>query len=176
MEDFEKFYNLALRFLSYRPRSEKEVRDYLKLKTSHFAKASRDKQNSESGTENNIELLINKVIEKLKEKKFINDEEFAKGWIESRLKFKPRSMKLIKFELRHKGIDDELIDRLIHDSEFIIQNDLESAKKLVEKRIGRLKGLGKQEVYQKLGRFLASKGFDWDTIKKVIDEVLGKGV
>ena len=150
--DFEKFYNKSLEFLSYRPRSEKEVRDKLKTK--------------------NVEPeIIDKIILKLKEKKFINDEEFARAWIESRLRFKPRSIRLIEFELKHKGIDNELIDRLIHNSEFIIQNDLESAKKLAEKRIGRLKGLSKNEIYQKLGRYLASKGFNWDTVKKAIDPV-----
>lgn len=155
--NFEGNYNLALRFLSYRPRSEKEVRDKLK---------SKDIDNS----------IIEKVINKLKDYKFINDLEFAEKWIESRLKFKPRSMKLIKFELKRKGISDELIGRLIHNSELIIQDDFESAKKLVEKKIEKFKNLSKQEVYERLGRFLASKGFSWDTIKKSIDEILDKGV
>lgn len=153
MGDFEKFYNKALEFLSYRPRSEKEVWDKLRTKS------------VEPET-------INKIIAKLKEKKFINDEEFAKGWAESRLRFKPRSARLIKLELKQKGIDPETINSL----QLTIDNDLESAKKLAEKRIGRVKDLPKQEIYQKLGRFLASKGFNWDTIKKSIDEVLGKGV
>lgn len=163
MDLFEKFYNKALRFLSYRPRSEKEVR-------SHFAKASKGQGQSPS------EEVIDKVIQKLKVQKFINDEEFAKGWIEQRSTLKPRSLKLIKFELKYKGISNEIVDRIIHNSEFIIQNDLEQAKRLVEKRLVRYKVLDRQKIYEKLGRYLASKGFDWDTIKKSIDEVLGKGV
>ena len=55
-------------------------------------------------------------------------------------------------------------------------NDSENARKLVEKRLARYKGLDRQKIYEKLGRFLASKGFSWDTIKKTIDEVLKKGV
>ena len=153
MEDFEKFYNKALEFLSYRQRSEKEVRDKLKTK--------------------NVEPeIIDKIIAKLKEKKFINDQEFARMFSESRLRFKPRSMRLIKLELKQKGIDSETVD----DLQLTNDNDLESAKKLVEKRIERLKTLPKQEIYQKLGRYLASKGFNWDTIKKAIDEILDKGV
>ena len=81
-------------------------------------------------------------------------------------------MRLIKLELKQKGIDPETINHL----QLTIDNDLESARKLVEKKIGRLEGLPKQEIYQKLGRYLASKGFDWDTIKKSIDAVLDKGV
>jgi len=162
MEDFEKFYNLALRFLSYRPRSEKEVRDRLKIK------------NQKSNLKD-LDLIIDKVIEKLKEKKFINDEEFAKGWIESRLRFKPRSLRLIKLELKNKGIDSETIEKMINDERLMI-NDLENAKKLVQKKLERFENLPKQEIYQKLGRHLASKGFNWDTIKKSIDEILDKRV
>lgn len=160
MGDFEKFYNKALEFLSYRTRSEKEVREKLKSKSS-FAKAS-------EGQGKFILEVIDKVIQKLKEKKFINDEEYARIFVENRLRFKPRSLRLIKMELKQKGIDLETINNL----QLTIGSDLESAKKLVEKRIGRFKNLPKQKVYEKLGRFLASKGFNWDTIKKAIDTAL----
>ena len=158
MED--RFYNFALRFLSYRPRSEKEVRDRLKLKSQN-SKVKITTQNSK---------VIDKVIQKLKEKKFINDEEFAKGWVESRLRFKPRSARLIKIELKQKGISPEIIDKMINNEGLMI-NDSENAKKLIEKRILRYKGLDRRIIYEKLGRYLASKGFNWDTIKKAIDPV-----
>jgi len=154
MED--KFYNLALHYLSYRTRSEKEVRD--KLKTKQV-----DPQ------------IIEKIIAKLKEKRFINDEEFARQWIENRTRFKPRGERLIKMELKQKGISEDIINSLISNSNSMT-TDLDSAKKLVEKRIGRVKNLPKQKIYEKLGRYLATKGFSWDTIKKAIDETLSKGV
>ena len=53
-----------------------------------------------------------------------------------------------------------------------IQSDLEMAKKLAEKKMPKYKDLPKQEIYQKLGGFLARKGFNWDTIKKAIDDAL----
>lgn len=162
MEDFEKFYNKALKFLSYRPRSEKEVRERLKTKIKKLATTEAQK-------------IIERITEKLKEQKFINDEEFAGWWIESRQRFKPRSLRLIKIELKQKGIDADLINKMINDKGLMI-NDLENAKKLIQKKFERLKALPKEEMYQKLGRFLASKGFNWDTIKKSIDEVLKKGV
>jgi regulatory protein len=157
MDSFEKSYNKALEFLSYRTRSEKEVRDKLKTKQ------------AEPG-------IIEKVISKLKEKRFINDEEFARQWIENRERFKPRSLRLIKLELRQKGIKGEILEKVIQDLDFNSESELEQAKRLVEKRIDKVRDLPKQEIYQKLGRFLASKGFNWDTIKKAIDEVLDKGV
>ncbi len=161
MDQFAKFYNKALKFLSYRPRSEKEIRDNLKGK--------RYKKHGTSGTEIN-DSVIEQIINKLKEQKFLNDEEFAKWWIESRLNYKPRALRLIKIELKQKGISDDIIESLIHDSESLIHNDLEMAKRLAEKKIKRYKDLPKQEIYQKLGRFLSSKGFSWDTIKKAIEE------
>ena len=173
MDLFEKFYNSALRFLSYRPRSEKEIRDKLAATTSNAADAETQK-------------VIDRVIQKLKEYKFVDDVEFAKKWLESRSRFKPQSLRFTKIELKRKGIDSELVDRIIHNSEFTIQNDLEQSKKLIEKKMTRFRnplrseaskfGMTKQEIYQKLGRFLAGKGFDWDTIKKSIDKTLGKGV
>jgi regulatory protein len=151
----EKFYNFALRFLSYRPRSEKEIRDKLRTK--------------QIGPQ-----IIEKIIFKLKEKKFINDEEFARMWIENRNRFKPRSMRLIKLELKQKGISRDLIEKLVDNSSE--DDDLKQAKKLAEKKIDKFRKLSKQEIYQKLGRYLAAKGFSWDTIKKAIDETLSKGV
>jgi regulatory protein len=153
MDIFEKFYNYSLRFLSYRQRSEKEVRDKLIAKQV-------DPQ------------IIEKIILKLKEKRFINDEEFARMWVENRLRFKPRSARLIEMELKQKGISQEIINNI----DLAKDNDLTSAKKLVKKRIEKHKNSPKQEIYQKLGQYLASKGFNWDTIKKSIDEILDKGV
>ena len=164
MGDFERFYNFALRFLSYRPRSEKEVRDKLKVQS--------EKLKVKDST-----AIIDKIIVKLKEKKFVNDEEFARMFLENRLRFKPRSSRLIQMELKQKGIDPDFIEKLINDLKTINpDSDLEQAKKLVEKRIERLKNLKKQEIYEKLGRYLVSKGFNWDIIKKSIDAVLDKGV
>lgn len=157
MDEFEKFYNKALRFLSFRPRSEKEVRDNLSRK---FRKAEFELSE--------INLIIDKVINKLKEQKFLNDEEFAKWWIEQRQTYKPRALWLVKSELKQKGID---LDK-IQNSEISIQDDLIQAKKLVEKKIKKFKNLPKQEIYNKLGRILAQKGFNWEVIKKSIDDSL----
>jgi regulatory protein len=153
MGDFEKFYNAALRFLSFRPRSEKETRDRLFQK-----KAPKE--------------VIDKIILKLKTQKFIDDEKFTKWWIDQRLSFKPRSITLIKRELLQKGVGKEIIDAQISNFQFPISNELENAKKLINKKIVRYKNLSKREVYQKLGSYLARRGFNWDTIKQSIDESL----
>jgi len=151
MDGFEKFYNKALRFLSFRPRSEHEVVKNLLKK-----KAPED--------------LIKKIISKLKEYKFLDDEEFAKWWIEQRTNFKPRSLRLIKMELGQKGIDKDLMDQVIDDLRLTI-DDLASAKKLIEKKLPRYKGLDRDKKFQKIARYLASKGFNYDVIKEIFKDI-----
>lgn len=157
MEQFEKYINISLKYLSYRPRSEKEVRDNLKRK-----KTSPD--------------IIELVITKLKEQNFLNDADFVKWWIEQRTIFQTRGLHLIKRELLQKGITKELIDSQFHDLASDIPNDLERARKLAKKRMERLKNIPLKKLYERLVSFLRMKGFDFDIISKVVDEVLQKKV
>lgn len=154
-EDLDLNLNKALRFLSFRPRSEKEIQDF-------FKKKQVSKETS------------GKVINKLKEYKFLDDFEFAKWWVEQRTLVKPRSWRVIKIELRQKGISKEIMEILNVNSELEEKDDLNAAIKLAEKRIPRYKSLPRQEIYKKLGRFLLSKGFNYEIIKRSIDEVFSK--
>lgn len=147
MQDFEKFYNNSLRFLSYRPRSEKEIRDYLAKKKASIS-------------------LINSIVKKLKEQKFLDDLEFARWFIRSKSSTNPKAARIIKIELRRKGIAEEIIDGLLA---FI--DDLTAAKELVSKKKGKYKTLDKKEMYQKLASFLARRGFSWDTIKEALKQL-----
>lgn len=156
-DNFSVNLNRALRFLSFRPRSEKEVRDYFKVK-SQKSKIKID------------EKIIESIINKLKEQKFVDDIEFTKWWVDQRTRIRPKGSRLIKFELKQKGISDELIEN----SNLGIKNDFEKALELAQKRMPRYKNETPKKIYEKIGRFLASKGFDYDIIKKVIDQVLEK--
>lgn len=167
MEEFEKYLNKIFRYLSFRPRSEKEVRDFLKGK-----KVPED--------------ISDKVLTYLFDHHYINDEEFTKWWIEQRTKFRAKGQRLIIMELKQKGISQEIIDRVFDNQETLlrqgfggqagIKSQAELAKTIVEKKLPKYKGLSKHEIYQKLGSALARRGFDWDTIKQSIDEVLRRGV
>ncbi|MBI2035038.1 MAG: regulatory protein RecX [Candidatus Levybacteria bacterium] len=159
MDPFEAAYNRALRFLSYRQRSEKEVSDHLLNKFPRSKRTAVDPQ------------IVDNVIVKLKGLGFINDEEFGRMWIESRNRSKPRSKRLLRLELKQKGITEEIIDRLTTDGQRQ-STDLELARKIVSKKISKLGNLDKQKIYKKLGGMLARRGFDWETIKRVIDEML----
>jgi regulatory protein len=155
MENFEKFYNASLRFLSFRPRSEKEVRDSLKRKKAPPK-------------------IIEEIILKLKELNFINDREFAKWWIEQRLTFRLKALRVIKNELKLKGIIDEITEDVLRESQVEQKADYDIAKKLAERKVERYKGLAYKDKRLKLTRFLANKGFSFEDIEKSIDDILGK--
>lgn len=163
MDNFDKFYNKTLKFLSFRPRSEKEIRDYLNRKKAETS-------------------VIKKIIKTLKEQNFLNDSEFAKWWTEQRTVFKPRSSEFIKMELRQKGISEGIINSEIFNfpasrgEQFSIFNEKEKAKRIIEPKIHKYKDLPKQEIFRKLGSMLSRRGFSYDVIKQSIDETLKKVV
>ena len=149
----KKYLNIALRFLSFRSRSEKEVRDSLIKK-----QASND--------------TIEQIVEWLKDHKFLDDKEFARRFIEQRIKLRPRGMRVIKMELKQKGISQKIIEEITVKNEGEEDDELAMARRIVEKKIMKYKGLEKKDIYQKLGSHLASKGFNWDTIKQSIDSCI----
>jgi len=152
MDDFDKYYKAVIRFLSFRPRSEKEIRDYLLKKKAN-------------------DLISERIIQSLKKDKFLDDQEFVKWWIEQRTLINPRAWRVIRIELRRKGISDELIES----SGFKEEVDKASALKLAERKMRRLGKIeNRYKAYESLGRYLASKGFSWDTVKEAIDQVLPK--
>ena len=150
---FERYYNLSLRYLSYRPRSEKEVVDYLKEKTKKFESLTPE--------------IIDQIVSKLKEYRFIDDAEFVKFWIEQRVKFKHKPLRAIEYELKQKGIDRNLIDGAL--SEFEDKNifDLENAKKLAERKIEFYRNLEPIKRREKVMNYLLRKGFSYDVVKKI---------
>lgn len=162
MLEEEKLYQKCLHFLSYRPRSEKEIRNFLKKKTSSLIKTKPIL----------VKNLFDSIIFKLKNKNLINDRQFVSWWIEQRLTFRPKGKKLLRLELEQKGIDSEIINQaisLIDDSQLLIL-----AKKLAIKKIKLELGISKQKQKGKLFSYLARRGFNFDLIKIVVDETLEK--
>ena len=91
-----KAYNNCLRFLSPRARSVKETIDYL------------EKKKFTSST-------IDKTIQKLLKEHLLDDKIFAGMFVENREKFRPRSKFALSFELKQKGIDEDIIDEAVKD-------------------------------------------------------------
>lgn len=153
---FEKLFSYAYRFLSYRPRSEKEVTNYLKTKV-------KLKKVSASST------TIERIIEKLKGQGMIDDRKFAKWWIEQRLRFRQKGARFIRSELRFKGIDSEIIQEFLSDID-----EKKAAKKLLKKKKKLFKSEDLKIMRNKIINFLQRRGFSWETIRFVVDENLTK--
>lgn len=190
--DFDSLYLRALKYLNFRPRSEKEMRDYLKGKLSPHVIASKAKQSNKNKREisasfvsltprnddvvqddkiNQSEALIDLIIHKLKQQKFLNDAEFARMWVRSRTSYKPKGERLVRMELKQKGISQEIIDEIFQNSESRVQSDLELAIEILEKKKKKYEGMDRQERFRKAGSMLARRGYDLDVIRKAIDQV-----
>lgn len=158
----EKLYNKTLNFLSYRPRSEKEIKDYLRKNFTKLTTAV-----GQLGKKIQVRILA-----KLKKQKLIDDYKFASWWIEQRLTFKPRGKRLLKAELFKKGVDKEIINQTL--ATIDSQQLTILARKIVNKKKRLYQQLPKLELKQKLFSHLARRGFDFEIIKNVIDEILEK--
>ncbi len=134
----------ALHFLSATRKTEREIRTYLTKK-------------------GYLPAVIEYVIEKLREYGFINDREYAEAYTESAAKRK--GGRLIRMELKNKGLSDEAIDGAL--SELDSEQELETAKRILEKYM-RGKTTDKATL-QKAYRYLMSKGFDYEVAKAAID-------
>lgn len=159
---FEKLYNRVLNFLSYRPRSEKEVKDYLYKRFQKVGKIDAVWQ----------EKLQEKIFKKLRKQKLLDDLEFASWWLNQRLDFKFFGKRRLQAELFAKGIKREIIDKLL--AEIKEEKLLKLAKKLLEKKKKIYKNLGHWRRKEKLIGHLQRRGFSWEIIKTAIDDFMKK--
>ncbi|MFI5241226.1 MAG: RecX family transcriptional regulator [Microgenomates group bacterium] len=154
-ESISKLLGKSINFLSYRPRSEKELKDYLirSISKSEKIKWSEAKESTTPDS----------VVQKLKKYGYIDDEEFAKWWTDSRLRARPRGRKFIELELKRKGISQITIDKVLPNNS---ETDLKLALQVLEKKRSKLEKLQPNELRRKVYYYLGSRGFDFDIIKE----------
>lgn len=153
-ETSSKLLDKALNFLSFRPRSEKEVRDFLAKKIS--------KNEDISFGEAKESLVAETVIVKLKKYKYLNDKEFSTWWLSSRNRKSPKGRSLTKLELSGKGIDKNLIEDLISKG----PQERVLAKRAIAKKLKNWHKLETIELKKKVYQYLASRGFTFEVIKE----------
>jgi regulatory protein len=151
-ESLEKHLNQAYRLLSYRPRTLREVRTYLSKKGAS-------------------DLLIEKVLAHLAEQELVDDQQFARWWIEQRLQFRPKGVIVLKSELLEKGIDRQVVDEVLVDYEVEIDNP-EVIENLAQKAVKHYHGLNKREKRHRLNQYLARRGFPFGLIRAAVDKVI----
>lgn len=155
-----KMYNL----FSFRQRSEKEVRDY--LRNLNFKKKLKDQEQIS-------EVITESLIQNLKNKGLLNDEAFARVWLESRRRSKKKGMNLIKMELYQKGVGREIIEEVISSQESAVSEE-DLAKEALEKKARVWKNLEKAEFKKKATEFLVRRGFDYSTAKDVVENFISE--
>ena len=132
----------AYRYLSYRPRSEAEIRQWLRRRG--FA-----------------DEVTGKTLARLREQNLSDDFAFAQFWKDNRLSFRPKSKRLIKKELRDKKVAAEIVEQITQDID-----DEQIAYKLGSGRMHALAHLEYPDFYRRLSSYLAYRGFGYEVIKR----------
>jgi regulatory protein len=148
---YQRSINIAARLLSYRPRSEAEIRQHLQ----------RRGFNDESTV---------KALAYLKERGLIDDIAFAHYWIENRESFRPRSRRLAGLELRRKGLDRSIIEQATREID-----EGESAYRAAQAKMRHLSPVDYDDFRQRLGSFLARRGFNYEAINSTIARAWQEG-
>lgn len=115
--------------------------------------------------------VIAEVIARFLELGYLNDEEFARRWIASRDQIAPRGARLLRQELRQKGIDADLAQRSLAEAEL---DDLATARRLAERRMDRLRDLPVDKARSRLAGYLQRRGFSHETVRLVDREFFSR--
>ena len=140
----ERAFQQAMLFLSYRARSESEIRQNLRK---HEIP----------------EVVIDQTLDRLRQAGLANDTEFAQAWVENRSTFRPRSRRMLTLELRQRGLDEESMHSALENVD-----DEPLAYEAAKKRAARFKDLEWIEFRKKLSEFLARRGFSYSVIAPVV--------
>ena len=131
----------AIELISYRPRSEAEIRKRLT-----------DKGFGTQGVE--------EVLVRLRQAGLVSDEVFARTWADNRSTFRPRSHRMVAAELRQKGVADETIEQALSE----LPDDEDLAYQTALRYARRLEREDWEEFRKKLGGHLSRKGYSYQTV------------
>lgn len=157
-EDENTLKTYALKLISIRPRSQKEI-------ITRLAQFALKHHISRPTTE--------KINNYLLDNNFINDRDFISWWIEQRQAFRPKGKIILRQELLEKGIARDLIDEKL-DAELAEETEFDSAVNLLRKKIVNWKDLAFPYKKKKMSDFLLRRGFSFKIVFKAIDSILQK--
>jgi regulatory protein len=149
---FKEARDAAFRLLSYRDRSEAEVRRRL-LRS----------YNTE---------IVERVLDSLRQHQLLDDETFAQQWRKSREQHRPRAQRIVRQELLHLGVSSEVVHTALEgfDDE---ANAYQAGVKLAQRLIA--KECSAEEFRRRLWVHLQRRGFSYgqvkDTIRRLWDEL-----
>jgi regulatory protein len=148
-DTYEVAFQKAIQFINYRPRSVEETRRRLTKKG--FS-----------------EEVVESTLKKLLERNWLDDLDFARQWIENRNTFRPRSDRLLAYELRLKGVADEKIKQALEkfggdEDELAYQAGVKKAKQCHDESKG--------DFFKKVSGYLGRRGFHYGIVKPTVDRL-----
>jgi regulatory protein len=144
-DERHKAYEQAIRYLGFRARSQAEMGRYL-----------RGKRYSPE--------VVTDTIARLLQEHYLDDEAFARSWLRDRERFRPRSRQALRYELKQKGIADEVIEAVLVD----LDED-ELAWAALERKLYQWKNLGEEDFKKKALGFLGRRGFNYEVARTICD-------
>lgn len=148
-DTYEVAFQKAIQFINYRPRSVEETRRRLIKKG--FS-----------------EEVVETTLKKLLERSWLDDFDFARQWIENRNTFRPRSDRLLAYELRLKGVSDDNIKQALEkfggdQHELAYQAGVKKAKQCRDEI--------KLDFSKKVSGFLSRRGFHYGIVKPTVERL-----
>jgi regulatory protein len=147
LDEIDMAYQKVLHFLSFRPRSENEIQEYLRK-------------------HNFSDKVIPAVLERLRRNHLSDDLAFAQYWIENRSQFRPRGCYALKAELHQKGIAEDIIEEVIKDLD-----EEELAYQAAKKQTRKYEQLEWSDYRQKMIAFLSRRGFSFRVAAPVVERI-----
>jgi len=141
----------ALRLLAYRPRSEEELRSRLARRGLPLD-------------------AVEDAMERLREQGLLDDDAFARYWVEARQQSSPRGQRLLRRELLLKGVAAETAGQAV-----AAVAEEEAARRAAEKKAQSLRNLDYPTFRRRLGQFLLRRGFSYGTAHALVEELWRQG-
>ena len=164
----DTIYAKVLNFVSYQPRTEKEV----KTKASSLLDKLTTSDSEIVADESKVQDV---VVDKLKSAGLLDDVSYARQYIgTARNSRYPTSRKKIKMFLLKKGISKEVIEEYLNEETFSFDDEIKTARKLFDKKVATLKTAGKaldSKSKAKIWRFMLGKGYAPEVISALFDTI-----
>lgn len=157
-EGRQKLLNYAYFYLNIRPRTEKEVRDYLLQKAKKFSLSPEH---------------INGILGRLRELALLNDQAFVRWYVEGKFASSSKSSFLLRQELQRLGVAKDILDEYFAGRSLDEMAPARAALALKWRRFATISD--KSERFQKAASYLVRRGFSYDIVKKTIAEYEGEG-
>jgi len=144
-DDINNAYQRSIFYLKFRRRSRLEIVRYLKQKLF-------------------LPEVISKTVKKLESNGYINDYEFSRQWIEGRLQNRPMGQFGLAWELKQKGIDEDIIEKTVS-----VVNEDKVAWRAIKPKLKFWESLKEKEFKRKVFNYLKQRGFKYHICKEVYE-------